>query len=251
MIPVSLSVDRRETINRFLQEQNIRDLYNGYVWPPMANNSDKWKNGFSSIFSLEKDISNAARQHRLTKDHLLQIADWGGLYRQKKRISWTNPDSIHFYENNEPAAWLLDSPGKAIALLDKEITGFGPTYCSKLLHFTVPQVFGALDTRLVQTFGKNAVHYPLLNLKVTKSGSGPSISKYQAGWPGEYGTWIHILNYIADDLNQKNITCPYPEQYETSSLRERGLWLPVDVETALFSYTYHELNRDHDPRHVL
>ena len=113
--------------------------------------------------------------------------------------------------------------------------GFGPTFASKLLHFAVPQVFGALDSRLVRIFGNAAFEYPLLDLYAEKCNKRWQIPA-QKGWPGEYGTWIRILNYLADRLNREGKSCPHPENYYKTGLREKGVWLPADVETSLFSY---------------
>ena len=230
---MALTEGHRKIIDIFLQEQNIVDLYKSYHW-----NDDNWQNGFPEIFQLEKEISKAARNNSLGRDHLKMIADWGRL-RNKKRISWREPRSIQFYVNNSPAEWLEKEPEKVIQMLDDQIVGFGPTYCSKILHFAVPVIFGALDSRLVRTFGKGAKRYPLLNLKATRSKTGGSITK-QARWPGEFNTWISVLNYFARTLNEQGKQCPHPPNYLQTGLRVKGVWLPADVETALFSYTYKE-----------
>jgi hypothetical protein len=245
-IIIPLSTYQLNTLGKFLDDQNISDLYKRYTWPPHAKIKDTWNNGFPSLYTLETEISKAARERRLSLDHLIQIASWGK-FRKKNSISWPNPNKTQLYVDNKPNEMVVKFPDRTVAILDDQISGFGPTYCSKLLHFALPQIFGALDTRLVQTFGKDAP-ISLLNLKVTWSDWGPSISKYQIGWPKEYGTWVSILNYVAQILNQREIKCPHPQQYETSGLRINGLWLPADVETALFSYTYYELNDDNKPR---
>lgn len=237
---MSITTSKKNTVGKFLQEQDLPELYRSYVWPPNSRKKDTWEKGFPELFNLEKVISKAAREQSLSRDHLILIADWGR-FRNKNNIFWADPNKTNLYENNLPAQWVVEAPEEAITKLDEQIVGLGPTYCSKLLHFAIPQKFGALDTRLVLTFGKEAQQYQLLNLKVSWSEWGPSIPKSQSGWPKEYGTWILILNYFAQVLNETKIECPHPKQYVQSGLRTNGFWLPADVETALFSYTYREL----------
>lgn len=234
MTPTS---SQQHILEKFLQEQNIPDLYRAYKWK-----KDTWnkENGFPELFRLEKKIVKSARENTLNRDHLLEIAKWGGL-RKTNEIFWPESNRIKFYINGLTADWLAKEPDKAVSLLEDQINGFGPTYCSKILHFAVPQIFGALDTRLVRKFGQGAKRYPLLDLKVTWSGNGWMIPKYQPGWPREYGTWISIINNFAKTLNQRGIRCPHPRQYEECGLRANGIWLPADVETALFSYTYQDI----------
>ena len=185
---------------------------------------------------MEQEISQAAQNNSLGRTQLLKIAEWGDL-PNIKAISCQSPIKITLYVNGQPAKWLQNEPENAVLILDGKIRGFGPTYCSKVLHFAVPQVFGALDTRLVRTFGEGdpkSKRYHLLNL--VASGERWAISSSQLGWPGEYGTWCAILNYIADTLNQNGTECPLPSQYLQSGLRKDRSWLPADAETALFSY---------------
>ncbi len=229
-----LTEGHRKNIDNFLREQKIVDLYKSYRW-----NDDTWRNGFPELFRLEEEISKAARANSLGEDHLKMIAVWGRL-RNIKRISWPEPKRIQFYINDSPADLLVKEPGKIIRMLDDQIIGFGPTYCSKILHFAVPMVFGALDSRLVRTFGIGAKQYPLLNLRANRSKTGGSITK-RAGWSGEFKTWISVLNYFARTLNERGPQCPHPREYIISGLRTKGKWLPADVETALFSYTYKEV----------
>jgi hypothetical protein len=227
-----------KTLNQIIINLNFPDLFKSYTWV-----DDTWERGFPDLFRLEKEISSAARQNTLGRDHLVQIARWGKL-PNINRIACPEPIKIGLYQNDLPASWLLSAPHNTILLLQHQITGFGPTYISKLLHFAIPQVCGALDTRLVRVFGKKAQEYQLLNLYATEMDGRWAIPATQAGWPSEYSTWIKILQSIADNLNNNRIECPHPQKYIESGLRKAGVWLPADVETALFAYASKKLQME-------
>ena len=236
---MTLSSSQKDVVSRFLREQEMPDLYRSYTW-----GGDTWERGFPDLFSLERDISRAAREYSLNQAHLLRIARWGRL-RNQNRISCPNPIRITLYVDGMPAYWLKREPENAICILGCQVRGFGPTYCSKILHFAVPQIFGALDTRLVRTFGMtddlNDPQYQLLDLHASRSSDRWTINPRQEGWPREYGTWVEILNLIAQTLNGAGTQCPHPSLYVQSGLREEGVWLPADVETALFSYASQQI----------
>ena len=230
-----LSPSHLVTIDRFLLEQDMPGLYRAYQWK-----GDTWERGFPDLLRLEQALSRAAREYSLNRNHLLDVAAWGDL-PNPKRISCPDPIRITLYLDGTPACWLMREPENAICILGCQIRGFGPTYCSKVLHFAVPRVFGALDTRLVRVFGNGdglcVNQYQLLNLYAAQQNSHWTIPSTQEGWPREYGTWVEILNHIAQTLNGDGIACPHPPQYyRPLALREEGIWLPADVETALFSY---------------
>ena len=238
MTPVENNIQQH--IDQFLRDNDISALYETYEWK-----GDAIENDFPDLFRLELEISTAARNHSLGIGHLIDIAKWGKL-PNTKQISWQKPSELTLYVNDQPAPWLRIEPEKAISKVEGQIRGFGPTYASKLLHFAVPQIFGALDTRLVRTFGKgdtDAQRYPFLNMTVTRSGGRWTILASQPGWADEYGKWIAILNYIAHSLNEKGNRCPHPEKYVSSGLRKDHTWFPADVETALFSYASQEIKR--------
>lgn len=230
---MTLSPILQKKVNQLLDELDIPALYKAYVWK-----KDTWETGFPDLFRLEQLIRPAARNYSIGKLHLIEIAKWGALPNWKN-ITCSEPVKITLYSNDSPVEWLTREPENAVWILEGQTRGFGPTYCSKLLHFAVPQVFGAIDTRLVRTFGEgdpNSSRYSLLNLKVAHSGERWAISSSQIGWPGEYGNWTDILNYIAKKLNDDKEMCPHPENYYEFRLRPRGIWYPADVETALFSF---------------
>jgi hypothetical protein len=235
---MTLTSPQQHTVDSMLQELTFPKMYRSYTWK-----EDSWKKGFPDLFRLEREITRAARERALGEDHLQKIAEWGGL-RNKKRISCPRSIKIQLYTRDSPAGWLKKDPAKAVEVLENQILGFGPTYSSKILRFAVPKVFGALDTRLVRIFGRgddDAQRYPLLDLKVIPVGTSWAVFSNQPRWPDEFGTWTHALNDIARTLNEEQIGCPHPKQYIQAGLREKGTWLPADVETALFSYASREL----------
>ena len=229
--------DLQQTLGEMYRELNFPDLFRTYTWE-----RDTWSAGFPDMFRLETEISAAARAQMIRKDHLVKIARWGKL-PNISRIRCPDPVKISLYENDLPAQTLVNEPQTTIWNLQGQISGFGPTYLSKLLHFAVPQICGALDTRLVRIFGKDAPQYHLLDLYVRNDKGRYYIPAIQAGWPWEYGTWVKILNSTATFLNSNRIPCPHPSAYLEAGLRIKDEWLPADVETALFSYASKELGK--------
>ena len=123
----------------------------------------------------------------------------------------------------------------------------GPTYLSKVLMFSRPQLYRAIDTRLVRVFGNGdtATEGPgWLSLEVRKSGNGWHIPEIQTSWPGEYNTWIEILHHMAHQCNTSGHKCPHPDKYVALGLREKGIWIVADIETALFSYASKRLKAE-------
>lgn len=234
---MEINQDLQQTLNELHRDLNFPKLFKSYSWE-----RDTWSAGFPDMLRLEKEISAAARTQTIRRDHLVKIAQWGKL-PNISRIRCPDPVKISIYENDIPARTLTTEPQTTMWILQGQIKGFGPTYLSKLLHFAVPQVCGALDTRLVRIFGKEAPRYHLLDLLVRNDNGRYYIPAVQAGWPGEYGTWVKILNALADHLNTHLISCPHPPDYLTSGIRKEGIWLPADVETALFSYASKELGK--------
>ena len=239
---MTLTPNFEKTIEIFLHEEKIVDLYKSYEWK-----NDTYQTNFSDLFELEKEAISAAKANFFKLYLLKKIGTWGN-HPDSESISCEDPLNIIFYSNNSPVPWLKKDPVKAIRIIEANVNGYGPTFSSKLLHFAVPQIFGALDTRLVRVFGKNSEDikkYQLLDLKVNRPKKGrPSINVTKSVWPKEYGTWVGILNNFADYLNQNNIICPHPEPYVQKGLRVKNQWLPADVETALFSYASHVIKEN-------
>jgi len=221
----------KDCIDDLIETCNFPELYRTYAWK-----RDRWQNGFSDICRLEREIGDAARAGTLSGEHLKAIARWGGL-PNIERIRAPTPIRIALFEDGDVARWVRDNPENAIRVLDGQIRGFGPTYTSKLLRFAAPELFGAIDTRIVRVFGAgDTAHLHLLDLTATPVDGRWAILSGQQGWPGEYGTWTAILTYAAAQLNAGDQPCPHPEMLVNAGLREGGIWLNADVEMAFFNY---------------
>ncbi|WP_094227759.1 hypothetical protein [Methanolobus psychrotolerans] len=233
--PKFLDKERVKRVDSFLDLVDIAEWYKNYSW-----NRDTWKSGFPEILKLEIAIGGAAKNNAIDKSHLIQIAEWGRL-RDPHRVELTGNLDIPFYDEDTIFEWVERYPGMHLDRLSKVITGFGPTYSTKLLRFAVPSEFGALDTRLVRVFGRGDSKNKKIDfLKLAvQSSNGGSIKTSRDTWPSEYAIWINILRYIAHKLNDSSILCPHPEGFVEAGLREDGIWQCADVEMALFSYATH------------
>ncbi|KUG19246.1 hypothetical protein ASZ90_011038 [hydrocarbon metagenome] len=223
----------RRQIVRLLYDNDLAGLYRSYRW-----GSDLWEDGFPDIARLEHEVSEAARNGRLSLSQALDVAEWGGI-RDRTRIRCSEPIRIILYIDGKPAPWLMSKADEIVHILETWVRGFGPTYSSKFLRFAVPQVYGAIDTRLVRVFGSGdpgMQRYRLLDLEATRFDTRWAVLASQRSWPKEYATWIAILRAIADALNQNEVRCPHPERLTRAGLRADGIWAAADVEMALFSY---------------
>lgn len=230
---VFISNNVQKEVDHLLTELDLRNYYCSYSWK-----SDTWQAGFPEICRLEREISNAALMGKIGKEDLLNIAAWGE-YRNPGRIECQNNLNITLYHEGKPAFWLKNEIANVITAIQNQVRGFGPTYSSKLLRFAVPQIFGAIDTRLVRVLGlgdPEVKKYHLLDLSAQPGYYGWGISKIQPGWPSEYAVWIAILHLIARRLNNDGIDCPHPEKILKGGFREQGQWIAADVEMALFRF---------------
>jgi len=226
-------------IKGFLAEHDLGMLYKEYNW-----DSDTWDNGFPKMKQLEIDLSVAAKNGYLTKTHIMAVARWG-LLRNPKRVQCPELFRISIYDGDDFAERLKSDPTAPLETLRENIKGMGPTYFSKILMFSRPQLYGAIDTRLVRVFGigdATIKSHSWLSLTVRNYGSGWHIPERRS-WPREYNTWIQILHYIAHQCNTSSHKCPHPDKYVALGLREKGIWIAADVETALFSYASKQVER--------
>jgi hypothetical protein len=143
---------------------------------------------------------------------------------------------------------LAHAPLAPLSAISRRVTtGVGPTYISKVLRFSLPQEYGAIDTRCVRVFGHGdpVVHrHDWLKLRVHNSGSGWYIAN--TNWPDDYASWVNILRYFASALPAN---CPHPVTFVRSGLRKQGVWVCADVEMALFAYASQHTNRAKSSRH--
>jgi len=229
MIPENME----EKVETFVATTDLPTFYRQYGWK-----NDRWIDGFREILQLEMNVTSAARAHRLTKSHILMIAQWGGLPNVERVRCYKDPLDMSLYDGKEISAVVKNDPVMAVRKLKQQTSGIGPTYISKVLRFAAPSQFGAIDSRLVRVFGlgdEKSRKIQILNLKASP-GEGGRWFIGSDNWPGEYGIWIAILNHIAGILNSSGISCPHPNQFVHAELRKQGTWLPADVEMALFSY---------------
>ena len=233
-----LSIQLQGRIKGFLAAHDLGSFYKGYEW-----GKDTWESGFADMRQLEIDLSMAAKHGYLTKTHIIAVAKWG-LLRNPKRVQCPGSFRISLYDGNDFAEWLKSDPTAPLETLRENIKGMGPTYFSKILMFSRPQLYGAIDTRLVRVFGRGDTDIEQLrwlSLEVKNYGYGWFIPESQSSWPGEYNTWIEILHHIASLCNTRGHKCPHPDEYIDNGLREKGIWIVADVETALFSYASEQL----------
>ena len=232
-----LSIQLQEHIQRFLANHDLSSLYRAYKW-----GQDTWENGFPDMRQLEVDLTRHAKQGYVTKTDIMKVADWGGL-RNKQRVQCPDIVKISLYGGNDVAEFFRARPSDALRTL-KAVEGLGPTYQSKILMFSRPQFYGAIDTRLVTVFGRGNNLIKGLKWILLRVAPGPYIPETQSSWPGEYDTWIEILHHIASLCNSRGHKCPHPDEYIAIGLREKGIWIAADVETALFSYASKRLQTD-------
>jgi hypothetical protein len=225
---IGITKQLQANITEFLAKRDLALLYKEYTWT-----GDNWNKGFPEMRQLEIDFRTSLEDGFITQDNVMSVVKWGRL-RNSKRVKC--PERIVLPElptNPEDALIAL------LTLLDRTTKGLGPTYYSKILMFAFPKLYGAIDTRLVTVFGhgdSDTYSHEWLSLRVRNYGSGPHIPETQHHWPSEYITWIQILHFIAQLCNSSQPKCPHPEEYISRGLRDKGIWIAADVETALFSY---------------
>ena len=125
------------------------------------------------------------------------------------------------YEENEISTAVKNDPLMAVRTIKQQTTGIGPTYISKVLRFSAPSLFGAIDSRLVRVFGLGDTQSRKIQLLKLKARQGESGRWYIGpdNWPGEYGTWTAILHHITEVLNSSGISCPHPDQFVALIIR--------------------------------
>jgi hypothetical protein len=237
-----LAKDLVSSIQSFIQRHQMADLYKSYRW-----SLDAWESGFPYLLHLETTLSHAAKDNCLGLAHLRAVAEWGRL-RNVKRVTCPEVLELGLYApDGTVSVSVKNDPLRPLEILQAQTKGLGPTYVSKVLHFSLPAEYGAIDTRLVRVFGEgdpDATDQAWLKLYVRDYGYGWFIPAVQRYWPSEFATWILILKEIAGTLNAAGIACPHPSGFVERGLRREGEWLCADVETALWSYASQALGYD-------
>ena len=235
--PLNLPVDLQESLNAFFQRQDFVALYKSYRWQ-----QDTYPNGFPDILSLENSLRTAAMNNRITMQHVISVADWGKLRNIKRVKGPEGTLNVGLYQHNGlPLSQLARDPLPPIVSLQRQVTGLGPTYLSKVIRFSLPEEYGAIDTRIVRVVGRGdpaSRQQNWLTLKARNYGYGWYIPKAQATWPNDYAKWLNVLRFFVSRLNDPRnaCPCPHPTNFIDRGLRLQGVWTCADVEMAIFSY---------------
>lgn len=237
--PINLNPNIQAQLGAFAASNNFPDLYKGYNW-----GNDTHLNGFPDILSLEIQLSENDLNYGVTLKDVQEVAAWGNL-RNSKRINGPevilSPNTFRMANGQVKPALAIAPVGPIEAI---NATGIGPTYKSKVARFSLPQEYGAIDTRCVRVFGQgdpSNQQHNWLQLSVRNDGYGWYINANQAHWPKGYGTWIQVLRFFASALPAN---CPHPAGFVGSGMRLPGnAWSCADVEMALFTYASQFLYR--------
>ena len=221
------------SIDSFLDNQNLLYWYQNYSWE-----ADTQGSNFKNIVNLEVEIFESAKHNLVSCEQVMKIARWGG-HPMLEKIRCKKELDLTLYEGGLPAAWVRDDPAEGLRQIRPQVYYVGPTYMTKILRFSLPAEFGALDTRITRVFGlgdpkHSYVH--LINLEAQDQGWKWFIKYPQPAWPDEYSTFIFILRYMMQKINQQGIKCPHPQILYDHGLRTPGVWECADVEMALFSF---------------
>jgi hypothetical protein len=242
--PENLSSELETELMVFCQDHDLVQLYKEYNWF-----KDVWQltDGFPDIVALELATTKAAKNNALARLHVVNICRWGRL-KFPDDVVWPSNFTLPLYENESPSKMTRNPAGFIELMLEKKkqglLRGLGPTYMTKILRFAAPAELGAIDTRIVQTYGQSGNH-PWISLITCEGESGrpyvPEDSHRQPSWPSEYTKWVNILRFLAHSMNRSSKWCPHPEKFVINGLREQGAWTCADVEMALFSYASQDI----------
>lgn len=230
---IPLSPSLKESIDSFLDRQDLLFWYQNYSWE-----ADTKSSNFRDIVSLEIELSKAAKQNSITCEQVKKIARWGG-HPMLEKIRCNPIINLSMYKGNSLASWVKEDPAEGLRKIRPQVSYVGPTYMTKILRFSVPSEFGALDTRITRVFGRGDPKHSymhLLDLEAQDQGWKWFIKYPQPAWPDEYSKFIFILRYMVQKVNQKGIRCPHPQMLYDHGLRLPGVWECADVEMALFSF---------------
>lgn len=234
-----LDASLTKKLDAFIESNSFPDLYKSYAWQ-----KDTYAAGFPEIFRLETQLSRNEKSTGVTLDDVGDVARW---WKKKYGKKMHGQDVVlpkHTLTNADGTLCqsLEGNPCCPLALL-QSISGFGPTYQSKDLRFSLAEEYGAIDTWCVRVFGQgdpNVKKQDWLKIRALQSRhkgevKGWYIPEAQAYWPSDYAIWINILRYFSEALPQN---CPHPEIFVSQGLRVKGRWVCADVEMALFSFAF-------------
>ncbi len=227
---------RQEEVDGLLGHLDFPALYRSYVW-----GDETWEKGFSGVLALEREMAAAARSRTIGPEHVQKIT---------RRIGCTGRLAVTLYIGDAPAYWLMHEPGETARAVGEKLPWLGPTDTGRILRFAVPEVFGALDARLVRVFGCGdpaVQRYPLIDLIAERFAGRWDIPAGQPAWPAEFGAWTGVLHAIARALNREEICCPHPAGFVAARLRCRGIWAAADVEMALSGYASRVIGEGYAP----
>jgi hypothetical protein len=233
-LPQALAPALVTELQRFVDANSFVNLYQAYSW-----RNDTYEKGFPDIRALESRLAGADLIAGVTLDDVKGVVAWGALRNQGRVAGQSVVAPPYTFRTHTGAAQpaLAHAPLAPLwAICERLTRGVGPTYLSKVLRFSLPQEYGAIDTRLVRVFGcgdPDAHRYDWLKLQASNSGYGWYIAKNQRSWPDDYVSWVNILRYFASVLPAN---CPHPATFIANGLRKQGVWLCADVEMALFAY---------------
>ena len=114
----------QEKVLELLSEIPLPQYYRSYDW-----GNDRWESGFQDIVRLECTMIDAAMRNRITKDHLVQIAQWGG-HPSLNEITCRNCIELPLYVDGTYADWVESNPVKGIKVLAPQMRYFGKVYQS-------------------------------------------------------------------------------------------------------------------------
>lgn len=232
--PAKLSQQFKRELEQFASKHDFCELYKGYDW-----REDTWTKSFPRILELERTLTATAMDNTVTKADVVSVVRWGGGARRVSGINCPGTVSLPLYEEGKPDRRIENNAWLPLKKLDLETNGLGPTSLSKVLRFAMPSEYGAIDTRLVRVVGvgdREAKQHSWLGLTVKEGEDGLWSISREEGWRKEYATWIDILRFFAQYLNEGGVACPHPPAFAEAGLRTQGVWYCADVEMALWSY---------------
>lgn len=228
----SLPLDVQAKVDAFLASPvDMASFYRSYTW-----RNDTHAKGFPDILGLELQFQFADATKGIGPDEVLAVAEWGRLRNRTRLQTGLATASFALAPNRfrlldtSTSPDILKSPSAPLLELIP-VHGLGYTYQSKTLRFAIPELYGALDSRLVMCFGRGSD--PHLEWLALKGAKGAIRQTTQKRWLEQFGCWTTILRYIAGRLPHN---CPHPQAFVEHGLRRDGIWTCADVEMALFSY---------------